>query len=73
MQMVKTGEHLALTPTIISNPHKYLVPTALPHDLAVAVKAELLLLEDSTYRPALRLHQLVLETLARVNGTGEVA
>ena len=69
MQMVKTSEHLALTPTIISNPHKYSVPTALPRDLTAAVKAELLLLKDSTYSPGLRLHQLVIDTLRRVNST----
>jgi len=73
MQMTRTGQKLTVPPTIISNPHKYSVPTALPRDLAAGVKADLLLLEDSTYSPALRLHQLVLETLARVNGTKESA
>lgn len=72
MQMTRTGEKLTVPPTVQSNPHKYATPTALPRDLAAAVKADLLLLEDSTYSPALRLHQLVLDTLARVNST-EVA
>jgi hypothetical protein len=56
-----------------SNPHKYSVPTALPRDLAAAVQADLLLLKDNTYRPALRLHQLVLDTLERVNSTEDAA
>jgi len=72
MKMTRTGEKLTVPPTVQSNPHKYATPTALPRDLAAAVKADLLLLEDSTYSPALRLHQLVLDTLARVNST-EVA
>ena len=69
MKMTRTGEKLTVPPTVQSNPHKYATPTALPRDLAAAVKADLLLLEDSTYSPALRLHQLVLDTLARVNST----
>ena len=73
MQITKTGQKLTVPPTVQSNPHKYAIPTALPRDLAAAVKGNLLLLEDSTYSPALRLHQLVLKTLARVNGTAEVA
>ena len=73
MQMTRTGQKLTVPPTIQSNPHKYSVPTALPRDLAAAVRADLLLLEDSTYRPALRLHQLVLDTLARVNNTEDAA
>ena len=73
MQMTRTGQKLTVPPTVQSNPHKYAIPTALPRDLAAAVKGNLLLLEDSTYSPALRLHQLVLETLARVHGTAEVA
>jgi hypothetical protein len=73
MQITKTGQKLTVPPSVVSNPHKYSVPTALPRDLAAAVKCNLLLLEDSTYSPALRLHQLVLKTLARVNGTAEVA
>ena len=72
MQMTRTGEKLTVPPTVQSNPHKYATPTALPRDLAAAVKADLLLLEDSMYSPALRLHQLVIDTLARVNST-EVA
>ena len=65
MQMTRTGQKLTVPPTILSNPHKYSVPTSLPRDLAAAVKADLLLLEDkSTYSPALRLHQLVVDTLA---------
>ena len=71
MQMTRTGQKLTVPPTILSNSHKYSVPTSLPRDLAAAVKADLLLLEGSTYSPALRLHQLVLETLARVNGSTE--
>ena len=69
MQMTRTGQKLTVPPTVQSNPHKYAIPTALPRDLAAAVKGHLLLLEDSTYRSALRLHQLVLDTLARVNNT----
>ena len=72
MKMTRTGEKLTVPPTVQSNPHKYATPTALPRDLAAAVKADLLLLEDSMYSPALRLHQLVIDTLARVNST-EVA
>lgn len=69
MQMTRTGQKLTVPPTILSNPHKYSVPTSLPRDLAAAVKADLLLLEDkSTYSPALRLHQLVIDTLAKING-----
>ena len=71
MQMTRTGEKLTVPPTVVSNPHKYSVPTALPRDLLASVKADLLLLEDSKYSPALRLHQLVQDTLARVNGTME--
>ncbi|MDC1229415.1 hypothetical protein N8Z63_06905 [Octadecabacter sp.] len=73
MQMTRTGEKLTVPPTVQSNPHKYATPTALPRDLVASVKADLLLLEDSTYSPALRLHQLVIDTLARVNGTKEDA
>ena len=69
MQMTRTGQKLTVPQTVQSNAHKYSVPTALPRDLAAAVKGHLLLLEDSTYSPALRLHQLVLDTLARVNST----
>ena len=71
MQMTRTGQKLTVPQTVQSNAHKYSVPTALPRDLAAAVKGHLLLLEDSTYSPALRLHQLVLDTLARVNSTEE--
>ena len=73
MQMTRTGEKLTVPPTVQSNPHKYSVPTALPRDLAASVKADLLLLEDNSYSPALRLHQLVLDTLARVNSTEAMA
>lgn len=73
MQMTRTGQKLTVPQTVQSNAHKYSVPTALPRDLAAAVKGNLLLLEDSTYNPALRLHQLVLDTLARVNSTEVVA
>ena len=69
MQMTRTGQKLTAPPTIQSNPHKYSVPTSLPRDLAASVRADLLRLEDSTYSPALRLHQLVQDTLARVNST----
>lgn len=72
-QMTRTGQKLTVPPTIKSNPHKYSVPTCLPRDLAAAVKADLLLLEGGTYSPALRLHQLVQNTLARVNGAQEDA
>ena len=69
IQITRTGQKLTVPPTILSNPHKYSVPTSLPRDLAAAVKADLLLLEDkSTYSPALRLHQLVVDTLAKING-----
>ena len=71
MQMTRTGEKLTVPPTVQSNAHKYSVPTSLPRDLAAAVKGNLLLLEDSTYSSALRLHQLVQDTLARVNSTEE--
>ena len=71
MQLARTGQKLTVPPTIQSNPHKYSVPTALPRDLAASVKADLLLMEDVTYSAALRLHQLVGDTLARVNGTQE--
>ena len=73
MQMTRTGQKLTVPQTVQSNAHKYSVPTALPRDLAAAVKGHLLLLEDSTYSPALRLHQLVLDTLARVNSTEAMA
>jgi len=73
MQMTRTGEKLTVPPTVQSNPHKYSVPTALPRDLAASVKADLLLLEDNSYSPTLRLHQLVLDTLARVNSTEAMA
>ena len=69
MQITRTGQKLTVPPTVVSNSHKYSVPTALPRDLAAAVKAELLLLKDSTYSPGLRLHQLVIDTLGRVNST----
>ena len=71
MQLARTGQKLTVPPTIQSNPHKYSVPTSLPRDLAASVKADLLLLEGSTYSAGLRLHQLVQDTLARVNGTME--
>ena len=71
MQMTRTGEKLTVPPTVVSNPHKYSVPTALPRELAASVKADLLLLEDNSYSPALRLHQLVRDTLVRVNSTEE--
>ena len=73
MQMTRTGQKLTVPPTIQKNPHKYAVPTSLPRDLAASVKADLLLMEDSTYSAALRLHQLVLDTLARVNNTEDAA
>lgn len=73
MQMTRAGQKLTVPPTIQSNPHKYAVPTSLPRDLAASVKADLLLVEDNSYSPALRLHQLVQDTLARVNGTKESA
>ena len=73
MQMTRTGEKLTVPPTVQSNAHKYSVPTALPRDLAASVKADLLLLEDNSYSPTLRLHQLVLDTLARVNSTEAMA
>ena len=69
MQITRTGQKLTVPPTVVSNSHKYSVPTALPRDLAAAVKGNLLLLEDSTYSPGLRLHQLVIDTLGRVNST----
>ena len=71
MQLARTGQKLIVPPTIQSNPHKYSVPTSLPRDLAASVKADLLLVEDNSYSAALRLHQLVEDTLARVNGTME--
>jgi len=73
MQMTRTGKKLTVPQTVQSNAHKYLVPTALPRDLAASVKADLLLLEDNSYSPALRLHQLVQDTLARVNSTEAMA
>ena len=73
MQMTRTGQKLTVPPTIQSNPHKHSVPTSLPRDLAASVRADLLLLEDNSYSPALRLHQLVQDTLAHVNGTKEDA
>ena len=73
MQLARTGQKLIVPPTIQTNPHKYAVPTSLPRDLAASVKADLLLLEDSTYSAGLRLHQLVKDTLARVNGIKEAA
>ena len=73
MQMTRTGQKLTVPPTIQSNPHKYSVPTSLPRDLAASVRADLLLLEDNSYSPALRLHQLVQDTLGHVNGTKEDA
>ena len=73
MQMTRTGEKLTVPPTVQSNPHKYSIPTSLPRELAASVKADLLLLEDNSYSPALRLHQLVQDTLARVNSTEAMA
>lgn len=68
MQMTKLGQKLTIPPTVVSNPHKYLVPTSLPRDLAAAVTADLLLIKNNTYSSTLLLVQLVNDTLARVNG-----
>ena len=73
MQLARTGQKLTVPPTVQSNPHKYSVPTALPRDLVASVKADLLLVEDNKYSAGLRLHQLVQDTLARVNGIKEAA
>ena len=68
MKMTTLGQKLTILPTVVSNPHKYLVPTSLPRDLAAAVTADLLLLKNNTYSSTLLLVQLVNDTLARVNG-----
>ena len=69
LMQISTGKGcLKLSRAMLSNPHRYNVPTAMPRDLMLCVKADLLLVDGGIYSPALRLLKLLREVRTAVNG-----
>ena len=59
---------ITLTKTMMSNPHKYDLPSMLPRDLDQSVQAGLLAVSKGTYSPTAKLGRLIDRLQTQVKG-----
>ena len=67
-QMSDESSAITLTKTMMSNPHKYDLPSTLPRDLAQSVQVGLLTVSKGTYIPTAKLGRLIDRLQTQVKG-----
>jgi len=67
-QMSDNSSSIALSKTMMSNPHKYELPSMLPRDLGQSVQAGLLVVSKGTYIPTAKLGRLIDRLQTQVKG-----
>jgi len=67
-QMSDNSSSIALSKTMMSNPHKYHLPSMLPRDLGQSVEAGLLAVSKGTYTPTAKLSRLIDRLQTQVKG-----
>ena len=67
-QMSDESSTITLTKTMMSNPHKYDLPSMFPRDLAQSVQAGLLTVSKGTYIPTAKLSRLIDRLQTQVKG-----
>ena len=66
--MSDNSSSIALSKTMMSNPHKYELPSMLPRDLGQSVQAGLLAVSNGTYTPTAKLSRLIDRLQTQVKG-----
>ena len=66
--MSDNSSPIALSKTMMSNPHKYDLPSMLPRDLGQSVEAGLLAVSNGTYTPTAKLSRLIDRLQTQVKG-----
>ena len=66
--MSDNSSSIALSKTMMSNPHKYDLPSMLPRDLGQSVEAGLLAVSNGTYTPTAKLSRLIDRLQTQVKG-----
>ena len=66
--MSDNSSSIALSKTMMSNPHKYELPSMLPRDLGQSVEAGLLAVSKGTYTPTAKLSRLIDRLQTQVKG-----
>ena len=66
--MSDNSSSIALSKTMMSNPHKYELPSMLPRDLGQSVQAGLLVVSKGTYTPTAKLGRLIDRLQTQVKG-----
>ena len=67
-QMSDNSSSIALSKTMMSNPHKYELPSMLPRDLGQSVEAGLLAVSNGTYTSTAKLGRLIDRLQTQVKG-----
>ena len=67
-QMSDNSSSIALSKTMMSNPHKYDLPSMLPRDLGQSVEAGLLAVSNGTYTSTAKLGRLIDRLQTQVKG-----
>jgi len=67
-QMSDNSSSIALSKTMMSNPHKYELPSMLPRDLGQSVEAGLLAVSNGTYTSTAKLSRLIDRLQTQVKG-----
>ena len=67
-QMSDNSSSIALSKTMMSNPHKYELPSMLPRDLGQSVQAGLLAVSNGTYTSTAKLSRLIDRLQTQVKG-----
>ena len=67
-QMSDESSAITFTKTMMSNPHKYDLPSMLPRDLDQSVQAGLLFVSKGTYIPTAKLDRLIDRLQTQVKG-----
>ena len=66
--MSDNSSSIALSKTMMSNPHKYELPSMLPRDLGQSVEAGLLAVSNGTYTSTAKLSRLIDRLQTQVKG-----
>ena len=66
--MSDNSSSIALSKTMMSNPHKYDLPSMIPRDLGQSVRAGLMAVSNGTYTPTAKLGRLIDSLHTQVKG-----
>ena len=67
-QMSDNSSSITLSKTMMSNPHKYDLPSMIPRDLGQSVQAGLMAVSNGTYTPTAKLGRLIDHLHTQVKG-----